>query len=100
MDDLYFCPTANEIESASQGGFDVCCDAAFAHLPVDQMIPGGCRYCGLGLREHGWRWMPSIGWHRFENPTVQMVKERMVQRRQCLGGFHVQGRAGSDRQAP
>jgi hypothetical protein len=33
MSDLYFCPTAGEVESARHGGFDVCCAAPELHRP-------------------------------------------------------------------
>ena len=33
-DDLYFCPTAREVESATGGGFDVCCSRPDLHVPM------------------------------------------------------------------
>lgn len=37
MNDLYFCPTAGEIESAGHGGFKngVCCKHPWLHVPVE-----------------------------------------------------------------
>lgn len=32
--DLYYCPAAGEIESATHGGFDVCCSAPELHQPL------------------------------------------------------------------
>ena len=32
--DLYFCPTAREVESATGGGFKVCCTHPERHLPM------------------------------------------------------------------
>jgi hypothetical protein len=34
MGDLYFCPTAGEIESVAHGGFDQCCYRPDKHLPM------------------------------------------------------------------
>jgi hypothetical protein len=34
MSDLYFCPTAREVESATGGGFDTCCAHPELHLPM------------------------------------------------------------------
>jgi hypothetical protein len=32
--DLYFCPSAEEVESATHGGFDQCCGKAELHVPL------------------------------------------------------------------
>lgn len=34
MNDLYFCPTSGEVESATDGGFDTCCAHPELHLPM------------------------------------------------------------------
>lgn len=34
MSELYYCPTAQEIEQRPGGGFDVCCDAPEKHEPL------------------------------------------------------------------
>jgi hypothetical protein len=34
LDDVYYCPTAGENESAKHGGFDVCCDRPERHEPA------------------------------------------------------------------
>jgi hypothetical protein len=34
MTDMYFCPTAREVESATDGGFKVCCSHPEQHLPM------------------------------------------------------------------
>jgi hypothetical protein len=33
--DVYFCPTAGELECPRHGGFDVCCDQPGKHEPVN-----------------------------------------------------------------
>ncbi|GHJ34284.1 hypothetical protein TPA0910_87170 [Streptomyces hygroscopicus subsp. sporocinereus] len=37
--DLYFCPTAEEVESAAHGGFDQCCGQTELHVPLPD-VPG------------------------------------------------------------
>lgn len=32
--ELYFCPSAEEVESVTGGGFDVCCEAPGLHVPL------------------------------------------------------------------
>lgn len=80
--DLYFCPRGGEVESASNGGFDVCCDAIEYHIPVAQIVPNGCRYCGIEMYKHCWRWIPDESWHRYESPTNEQRLERMRLRRE------------------
>lgn len=48
--------------------------------------PGGCRWCGVGEREHMQRWKPSVGWHKWEAPTLEQRKERMIERRRRSAG--------------
>jgi hypothetical protein len=35
----YFCPTSGQMESHTQGGFDVCCDRPQLHQPVPLLTP-------------------------------------------------------------
>lgn len=53
----------------------------------DQRIPApdGCRWCGLEAREHAQRWKPPVGWHKWEPPTSEQRKERMLARRRRRG---------------
>jgi hypothetical protein len=39
--------------------------------------PLGCRWCGFGEREHAQRWIPSRGFHSWEQPTRAQVEARM-----------------------
>ena len=43
--------------------------------------PSGCRWCGVEERQHMQRWKPPVGWHRWEPPTLEQRKERMLARR-------------------
>lgn len=47
--------------------------------------PDGCRWCGLEAREHAQRWKPPVGWHKWEPPTLEQRKERMIARRRNRG---------------
>lgn len=47
------------------------------HIPA----PGGCRWCGLDAREHAQQWKPPVGWHKWEPPTLEQRKDRMLARR-------------------
>lgn len=42
--------------------------------------PSACRWCGVPEREHMQRWKPPVGWHKFEQPTRQQIKDRMLAR--------------------
>ena len=37
----------------------------------------GCRWCGVGEREHPQLWVPSHGWHGWTEPTREQVEARM-----------------------
>lgn len=43
--------------------------------------PMGCRWCGLDKRPHFQQWKPPVGWHQWEQPTQEQIKERMLARR-------------------
>lgn len=43
--------------------------------------PSACRWCGIDQREHAQRWKPPIGWHKWQPPTQQQIKARMLARR-------------------
>ncbi|GAA1431818.1 hypothetical protein GCM10009601_51610 [Streptomyces thermospinosisporus] len=43
--------------------------------------PSGCRWCDLDERGHARQWKPPVGWHKWEQPTQEQVKERMRVRR-------------------
>ncbi len=57
-------------------------NASDQHAPA----PGGCRWCGLEAREHAQRWKPPVGWHKWEPPTSEQRKERMLARRRRRRG--------------
>lgn len=48
--------------------------------------PSGCRWCGVNEREHMQRWKPPVGWHKWEAPTLEQRKERMLARRRRAAG--------------
>lgn len=43
----------------------------------DDRPPSGCQHCGLGKRLHFQRWTDAAGWHKFEPPTKEKIRERM-----------------------
>jgi hypothetical protein len=43
--------------------------------------PNGCRWCGIDRRPHFQQWKPPVGWHQWEQPTQQQIKDRMLARR-------------------
>ncbi|MEU8469556.1 hypothetical protein AB0F30_16810 [Streptomyces sp. NPDC029006] len=43
--------------------------------------PMGCRWCGIDQRPHARQWKPPVGWHAWEQPTQQQIKDRMLARR-------------------
>ncbi|MFE1515730.1 hypothetical protein ACFW9I_02675 [[Kitasatospora] papulosa] len=43
--------------------------------------PNGCRRDGIDRRTHGRQWTPEVGWHSWEQPTQDQIKERMRARR-------------------
>lgn len=44
------------------------------------VMPSGCRWCGVDLRDHFQRWAPEVGWHQWTEPTAQQRKERILAR--------------------
>jgi hypothetical protein len=43
--------------------------------------PNGCRYCGIGEQVHARQWIEESGWHAWEPPTDEQIKDRMKARR-------------------
>lgn len=43
--------------------------------------PFGCRWCGIEKRPHCQQWKAPVGWHKWERPTDEQIKERMLARR-------------------
>ena len=43
--------------------------------------PSACRHCNRPRQEHFQRWAQEAGWHGWEQPTQQQIKERMLARR-------------------
>jgi hypothetical protein len=43
--------------------------------------PSGCAHCGIEQREHCQRWTVDAGWHGYNAPTQQQIKDRMNARR-------------------
>ncbi|GAB3156512.1 hypothetical protein GCM10027258_63060 [Amycolatopsis stemonae] len=43
--------------------------------------PNGCRWCGIGQREHGGQWIDPVGWHSWGAPSNAQRLERMKARR-------------------
>jgi hypothetical protein len=48
---------------------------------VTLSTPNGCRWCGIPKRPHFQQWKPPAGWHQWEPPTQEQIKERMLARR-------------------
>lgn len=48
-------------------------------------VPSGCRWCGIERHEHVQRWAVPVGWHRWEEPTIEQRKERFLARRRTRG---------------
>jgi hypothetical protein len=57
--------------------------------------PSGCRWCGVDEREHMQRWKLPVGWHKWEAPTLEQRKERMIARRRSAAGSQEAGPAGA-----
>lgn len=49
--------------------------------PESEFPPSGCRHCGLDRRLHFQRWTDAAGWHKWEHPTQEQIKARMLERR-------------------
>lgn len=47
--------------------------------------PSGCRWCGIERLEHMQRWAELVGWHKWEEPTLDQRKERILARRALRG---------------
>ncbi|SFK75076.1 hypothetical protein [Streptomyces pini] len=43
--------------------------------------PFGCRWCGIEKRPHFQQWKAPVGWHKWERPTDEQIKERLLARR-------------------
>lgn len=43
--------------------------------------PNGCRWCGINKRPHARQWTQEAGWHSWEQPTRDQIKQRMLARR-------------------
>ncbi|MCX5000896.1 hypothetical protein [Streptomyces longwoodensis] len=43
--------------------------------------PNGCRWCGIDQRGHGRQHTAPVGWHAWEQPTQDQIKQRMKARR-------------------
>ncbi|MGW2725718.1 hypothetical protein [Streptomyces sp. NPDC001492] len=47
------------------------------HIPD----PMGCQHCGIDQRGHARQYKPPVGWHKWEQPTQEQIKARMLARR-------------------
>ncbi|MDP9953146.1 MULTISPECIES: hypothetical protein [Streptomyces] len=43
--------------------------------------PNGCRHDGIDQRTHARQWTQDAGWHAWEQPTQEQIKDRMRARR-------------------
>ncbi|GHC36729.1 MULTISPECIES: hypothetical protein [Streptomyces rochei group] len=43
--------------------------------------PMGCAACGIARRDHGRQHTESAGWHAWQQPTQQQMKDRILARR-------------------
>lgn len=50
--------------------------------------PNGCRWCGIGEREHASRFSDSVGQHRYAAPSSMRRLERMITRRAAQPAPH------------
>ncbi|WP_326828708.1 hypothetical protein OIE13_22600 [Streptosporangium sp. NBC_01810] len=50
--------------------------------------PNGCAYCGVEAREHVQRWKPPVGWHRWVAPSQELIKGRMLARREATNNIN------------
>lgn len=41
----------------------------------------GCRWCSIDQHGHGRQYVEPIGWHQWQQPTQQQIKDRMLARR-------------------
>jgi hypothetical protein len=42
--------------------------------------PSGCAHCGLARDGHFQRWTDAAGWHKWEPPTKEAIRERLLER--------------------
>jgi hypothetical protein len=43
--------------------------------------PSACGRCGIPYRKHYQHWTRAAGWHKYQPPTQQQIKDRMQARR-------------------
>lgn len=53
--------------------------AAVRHVETPE--PGGCRWCGIGERQHASRFTAPVGQHLFVTPTAALLLARLRARR-------------------
>lgn len=49
--------------------------------PESEFPPSGCRWCGIDKQTHARQWTDEAGWHKWEHPTQEQFKTRMIERR-------------------
>lgn len=45
-------------------------------VPDPKSPPSGCHHCGLRELEHFQRWTDAAGWHKFTEPSRELIAER------------------------
>jgi len=50
-------------------------------MTIDDYGPNGCYYCGHNERNHYGFWHPVAKWHHYVPPTIEQIKQRMINRR-------------------
>lgn len=51
--------------------------------PEDHAVsPSACRWCCRDERSHSLEWAELVGYHPWEEPTIDQRRERMLARRQ------------------
>lgn len=45
-----------------------------------ETAPSGCHWCGVPKREHLQRWTSTSGWHRYAQPSQDLIKSRIRDR--------------------
>lgn len=56
--------------------------------------PGGCGLCGIEWRGHGRQYTEPAGWHSWQQPTQEQIKERMLAQR--AGGSQMNDQPGDE----
>lgn len=51
--------------------------------------PYGCSDCGIKAGSHGWSYTPTAGLHQWIQPSDELIKLRMLQRRRKRFGWQV-----------